>query len=54
MRSVLQDENSARARAEVAFGRVERFNPAVIAQRYLDLYRTILAEPCTAVRRANA
>jgi glycosyltransferase involved in cell wall biosynthesis len=54
IRSLFQDPESARARAEVAFARVERFNPTVIAQRYLDLYRTIVAEPCTAVRRASA
>ncbi|MGB2715494.1 MAG: glycosyltransferase [Vicinamibacterales bacterium] len=53
IRSVFQDPESARARADVAFARVERFDPAMIAQRYVDLYRSILAEPCTAVRRAS-
>jgi glycosyltransferase involved in cell wall biosynthesis len=54
IRRVFQDPESARARADVAFARVERFNPAIMAQRYVDLYRSILAEPCTAVRRASA
>jgi glycosyltransferase involved in cell wall biosynthesis len=51
---VFRDPESARARADVAFARVERFNPAIIAQQYVDLYRAILAEPCAAVRRASA
>jgi glycosyltransferase involved in cell wall biosynthesis len=51
---VFQDRQSARARADVAFARVERLNPAVIAQQYLDLYQNILAEPFTAIRRASA
>jgi glycosyltransferase involved in cell wall biosynthesis len=51
--TVLRNPDAAHARAEAAFSRVERFSPALIAQRYLDVYRTVLAQPCAAVRRAD-
>lgn len=53
IQTVLDDPDAASARAEAALSRLERFNPAAIAERYLDVYRRILAQPCTAVGRAG-
>jgi glycosyltransferase involved in cell wall biosynthesis len=53
IRAVLGAPEAAKARADAAFARVERFNPAAIAQRYVEMYRDILDQPCTAVHRAG-
>jgi glycosyltransferase involved in cell wall biosynthesis len=53
IRMVLRDPDRARARVEAACSRVERFNPATIAQRYLEVYQTVLAQPATAVRQVS-
>ena len=53
LRRVLSDPDAARARADAAFARVERFRPAAMAGRYLDLYRSVLANS-SASRQAGA
>ena len=53
IQTVLRDPAAARARADAAFTRVERFTPATIAERYLDVYRTILAPSSTLSRRVG-
>ena len=53
IRAVLCDADGARRRADAAFARVQRFTPASIAQRYLDVYTLVLAQPATEVRRAS-
>jgi glycosyltransferase involved in cell wall biosynthesis len=53
IRMALRDPASAKARADAAFARVKRFNPSTIAERYVELYRTVLAQPATAVRQVS-
>ena len=53
IRGVLRDAAAARQRADAALARVRHFSPDLIAQRYLDVYRGVVAQPAAAVSRGK-
>ncbi len=53
IRGVLCDAAAARQRADAALARVRHFTPELIAQRYLDVYRRVVAQPAAAVSRGK-